>query len=233
MEFLYTDPYLMEELAVGIVTGLTSSLPSVAFGILTYVFTALTLYTVATRRGIEKAWLSWVPVLNVWILGSLSDQYRYVVKGEIKSRRKSLLILNVLTSVFSLLICIVCVVMVVELASGTIRGFSDDRIMEMMVGPLIAVVGLCLPLIGTAIAGLVIRYMALYDLYVSMDPANCVVFIVLSILINVTEPFFLFFNRNRDDGMPPRKQEPVHIPEPEYQQYYQPQQDTWQDRDYL
>ena len=31
-------------------------------------------------------------------------------------------------------------------------------------------------------------------------------FLVLSILFGVTEPFFLFFSRNKDDGMPPRKQ---------------------------
>jgi len=72
--------------------------------------------------------------------------------------------------------------------------------------------------------------MALYDLYTSMDPANCVVFIVLSILINVTEPFFLFFNRNRDDGMPPRKQEPSYIPDMEYTASYYSDQEP---RDYL
>ena len=29
---------------------------------------------------------------------------------------------------------------------------------------------------------------------------------VLSILFSVSKPFFLFFSRNKDDGMPPRKQ---------------------------
>lgn len=230
MRFMYSDPYLMEELLLGILTGLTSSLPSIAFGIATYVLTSLALYTVAARRGISRPWLSWIPVVNVWVIGSLSDQYRYVVKGQIKSKRKSLLILNILTAVFSMLICVICVVMVVELVNGANFGADEDQIMEMVLGPAIAIVGLCLPLMGTSIAAMVIRYMALYDLYVSMDPANSVVFIVLSILISVTEPFFLFFNRHRDDGMPPRKQEPSYIPDMEYTTPYYSEQEP---KDYL
>ena len=71
---------------------------------------------------------------------------------------------------------------------------------------------MCLPLIGISIAYAVFRYMALYDIYKSLDPANCVLFLVLSILFGVTEPFFLFFSRNKDDGMPPRKQPVVDTP---------------------
>ena len=47
--------------------------------------------------------------------------------------------------------------------------------------------------------------MALYDVYRSMDPNNAVLYLVLSILFRPTEPFFLFFNREKDLGMPPRK----------------------------
>ena len=224
MQFLFSDTYLMEELLMGIVTGLTSSIPSIAFGIATYVFTALAMYTVAARRGISKPWLSWIPVVNVWVLGSLSDQYRYVVKGQYKSKRKILLVLNILTYVLSALSLIVCGVMVVELAGSVMHMVGEEKMMQSVLGPLVAILGLTLPLIGVSIAQLIIRYMALYDLYVSMDPANAVVFIVLSILIHVTEPFFLFFNRNRDDGMPPRKPEPAYIP---YVEYEQPEQ-TWQ-----
>ena len=57
-----------------------------------------------------------------------------------------------------------------------------------------------------SIAYAVFRYMALYDIYKSLDPENCVLFLVLSILFGVTEPFFLFFSREKDGGMPPRKQ---------------------------
>ena len=56
-----------------------------------YVLEALSLYTIAQRRGIRKPWLAWIPVVNVWIVGSISDQYQYVVNRRIQNRRKVLL----------------------------------------------------------------------------------------------------------------------------------------------
>ena len=53
-----------------------------------YVLEALSLYTIAQRRGIRKPWLAWIPVVNVWIVGSISDQYQYVVNRRIQNRRK-------------------------------------------------------------------------------------------------------------------------------------------------
>ena len=224
----YEYAYMMEELlGTGILSALLSGIPSGLFGIATYVLTSLGLYTVAQRRGLNRPWLAWIPVVNCWILGSLSDQYRYVVKGEVKSKRKVLLILNILMSVLSAAMIVVCIAMVVNITGSAMRGsISESRIMEMVLGPVVGIVGLSLPLAGIAIAFAVIRYMALYDIYRSMDPVNCVLFTVLSILFGVTEPFFLFFNRNKDLGMPPRRQEYVYN-EPEYQQ--QPIPEFWEE----
>ena len=67
-------------------------------------------------------------------------------------------------------------------------------------------VGFALPLAVAAVAAAVIRFIALYDLYRSLEPDNAVLFLVLSILFSITEPFFLFFNRDKDVGMPPRRE---------------------------
>ena len=64
----HADPYLMEELIFTLIPVLTSGIPSVLLGIASYVLTSMALYSLASRRGIGKAWLSWVPVLNVWIV---------------------------------------------------------------------------------------------------------------------------------------------------------------------
>ena len=95
-------------------------------------------------------------------------------------------------------------------------------------GPLLSMLGLCLPMAGIGIAYTILYYMALYDVYKSLDPSNCVLYLVLSILIGVTQPFFLFFNRSKDGGMPPRQQEPAAIP-PQYTQYSAPQDSAPQD----
>ena len=66
-----------------------------AFAVLSYVFQSLGMYTIAKRRGIHNPWLAWVPVGSSWLLGSISDQYHYVVKGEERSKRKVLLGLQI------------------------------------------------------------------------------------------------------------------------------------------
>lgn len=201
-----------EDLTLGILSGLLTGIPSLLLGIASYVLTALALYVIARRRGLNKPWLAWIPVVNCWILGSLSDQYHYVVKGENKCKRKVLLILNLINAVIGLMITILGTVLLVQIISGAAHGAGSAAMMEMVMGPLVGMMGLCLPLVGVAIAILIIRYMALYDLYKSMDPSNCVLFLVLSILVSVTEPFFLFFNRDKDLGMPPRRDACADIP---------------------
>ena len=202
----HIDAY-MEEAAM-LLPFLTSAFPSTLLGIAAYVLSSLALYTLATRRGIDKAWLSWVPVLNVWIIGSLSDQYRYVVKGQYKSKRKVLLILNLINAAVALILLIVAVSVSVELTTGAIYGVRGNELWNSVLGSALGATGLALTMGGISIAAAVIRYMALYDIYVSMDPANSVLFLVLSIIFNGTEAFFLFFSRNRDDGMPPRREAP-------------------------
>ena len=230
----YEYAYIMEEvLDMGIVPALISGVPSSLFGIATYVLTALALYTIAQRRGLNRPWLAWIPVVNCWIVGSLSDQYRYVVKGENKSKRKVLLTLQILMVVMGIALAAVAIAMVFGAVGGAINGFDESRIMETVLGPLVGIVGMCLPMAGISIAYAVIYYMALYDIYRSMDPVNCVLFTVLSILFHVTEPFFLFFNRNKDLGMPPRRQEYTYA-QPE-RQWQEPAYESWEqeNKDYL
>ncbi len=208
-----------EAMMTGLLSGLNAAIriPSTLLSIASYVLTALALYTLAKRRGLNKPWLAWIPVADCWLLGSLSDQYRYVVKGENKGKRKALLTLSIISFVLALMIAILAVVMVVQGITGFTGNVSESQILEMILGPALGLLGLCLPLVGVSIAFVIIRYMALYDVYKSMDPSNCVMFLVLSIIFSVTEPFFLFFNRNKDQGMPPRRNAPPQDPQPAYE----------------
>lgn len=231
MSSYYEYAYAADELlGAGVISGLLSGIPSMLISIATYVLTALALYTIAKRRGIGKPWLAWIPVVDVWILGSISDQYRYVVKGENKSKRKALLVLSIIMSALSVAMICVAVVMIVGVVGGMIRGASDMEMMEQILGPVVGVLGLCLPLVGVAIAYTIIYFMALYDVYTSCEPGNNVLFLVLSILIGVTRPFFLFFSRKKDNGMPPRRPEPA-----SYAPLQEPEKEPWEqeNKDYL
>ena len=190
MDFFYYGDILMTT-----VMSLLTALPSMLLGIASWVLSAVAIYVIARRRGLTKPWLAWVPVVNVWLLGSLSDQYQYVVKRKNTSRRKWLLALNLVKPVLGAL---VTGFGIAAFAPGAYYGVDWQAAM--------VAVGFALPMAVAAVAAAVIRYIALYDLYRSLDPANAVLFLVLSILFNITEPFFLFFNRDKDAGMPPRRE---------------------------
>ena len=205
MSFIYSA--LEEGSIFDLLLALFSGIPAGTLSIICYVFSAIALYTIARRRGIHHAWLSWVPVLNCWILGSISDQYQYVVRGQIKSKRKTLLLLNLLQAILTICIVFVSIGILWDLA-GTVMHSMEFYQLHPLFKPFLGLLALLLPLICISIAFTVIRFIALYDAFRSLDPNNSVLFLVLSILFSVTEAFFLFFNREKDKGMPPRRDAP-------------------------
>ena len=170
-------------------------------GLVAWVLGAIALYSMAKRRGIHHAWLSWIPVGNLWILGSLADQYRYVAHGEVKNKRKALLILSLIQVVLTIIMSVVIVMAIFRVLGMTTGSYTEDQMFEMIFGSIMGVLFMILPMMGVGLAVLIIRYMALYDVFRSAVPENAVMFLVLSIFFKITEPFFLFFNRLKDDGM--------------------------------
>lgn len=230
-----------EQEIIMLIPGLISGIPSGLLGIASYVLTSLAIYTISRRRGLRNPWLAWIPVANCWLIGSLSDQYSYVVKREDKSKRKWLLALNLLMSGLILAIIVIGISMIGSAVFGSYH--NPEMILSRIMGPALGMAGLALPLAGVAIAYAVIYYIALYDIYKSLDPDNAVLFLVLSVIFRVTEPFFLFFNRDKDKGMPPRRQqnvceeppqEPVYE-QPEYQSVPEQQERFWEneEKDFL
>ena len=178
------------------------------FAIALYIFRSMGVYSIATRRGLNHPWFAWFPVVNRYLLGSLSDQYQYVVKGKNKNKRKWLLGLSIALAVLYAVLMVLVVGMVINLVRDAMAGFSEPKMANMVLRSAPGVLAAVVPVLVVAISLAVIRYIALYDVYASVDPGNSVMYIILSILFSVTEPFFLFFNRKKDDGMPPRREEP-------------------------
>ena len=219
----------MEEFGslVTIIDLITSSI-SFLLSVGTYVLTALGLYTIAQRRGINKPWLAWIPVVNVWTLGCISDQYRYVVKGEKKSKRKVLIGLNIAQAVCVLVFFVLMIVMIVDVAGMAMANPSEQEIITAVLGSMGGMLLMFIPMVGISLATTIITYMALYDVYTSCDPKNNVTFLVLSILFSITQPFFIFFSRKKDLGMPPRRPDPMQYMPPQQNNWQNPQQDAYQ-----
>ena len=208
--------YIFDGLGAGVAAFYTVySLVVSSLGIAAYVLRALGVYSIAKRRGINHPWMSWVPVLDLWVLGCISDQYQYVVNGKVKNKRKWMLGLNIALAVLYIAFFVFCGVAVFSAVSGITGSMGTEKLVAALMGPAVGLLLGLIPLVGIAIALMVIRYIALYDLYTSCTPQNNVLFLVLSIFFSVTEPFFLFFIRTKDEGMPPRRQQP------QFEQIYQ------------
>ena len=153
------------------------------FGIPGYVLTGISLYSIANRRGLERPWMAWVPGMNVYLLGCISDQYQAIVRGKNKNKRIAILLL--------------LLVQMVAFCDMHIWAPSSPEISDLLPFLLIFV-----PVWCACAATVVISFFALYDVYVSCDPKNAVLFLVLSIVFAITQPVFLFVCRKKDLGFP-------------------------------
>lgn len=185
---------------------------SLGLGLVMYIFLSLSLFTLAKRRGILHPGLAWVPVCGArWIMGSLADQYVYFTEGKIKYQRRLLLWLEV--GMYVLL------GLFFALVGGLVAGAVIQNETQAVTMAIWMLLGYFL-LLAEAIVFAVFQYIALYRIYKSCDPKNTTLFLVLSILFNITMPFFLFACRKKDLGMPQPEapegepaEEPTQLPE--------------------
>ena len=204
--------YNLEEILEGMGSVAAANSVTSLFTLAAYVLGAIALFTMAKRRGINHAWLSWIPIGNNWILGSLADQYRYVSRREVKNKRKSLLTLSIIQIVMNLIFFGAIIGFAVKLALGGMDSATEEEMFAAIGGLFLGIMLLCIPIAGVGIAHIIIRFMALYDVYQSCAPGNATMFLVLSIFFRITEPFFLFFNREKDTGMVQNNQNTCQTP---------------------
>ena len=176
-------------------------------GIALYVLQALGLYTLAQRRGIRKSWMAWVPVLNLWTLGSLSDQYRYVVRRQFRSRRKWLLGLSAAGCVLGLIGSVLYTGSVFSMLFRlpTVETVRDLMYMLQTQPVLMTAAGISCVACGLNLVLAFLRWVCLHDVYASCLPEKKALYTLLSVLLPVTVPFLLFACRGKDGGMPPRR----------------------------
>ena len=180
---------------------------SLAVSAVFYILQSVGYYQTAKRRGISNPWLAWVPVGVNWIMGCVSDQYQYVVKGRVCNKRKGMLVLSVILLITSIFFGVAyCVFLWNSLGSDMVQ---PENIM--VTGLLTVLSGLLMT--GVSIALTVLQYITLYDLFASCEPKNAVLFIILSIIFNFTLPIFVCICRNKDAGMPPRKEPAQAVPQ--------------------
>ena len=223
MNYSYQYTGQMEEDVISVILSVVMSmLMGGGTALVTYIFRSLGVYSIAKRRGLNRPWLAWIPVADHWLLGCVSDQYQYVVKDKNTNRRKWLLGLRIVLFVLTVVVSASLVSALFVAASSAVQGLPESRIMVQLTKRLMTSAIWMLPLLVVSIAEAVFYYMSTYDIYRSTDPRNSVLYLIISIFFRITEPFFLFFNRNRDEGMPPRKTVPVTEEPSRWEPYEEP-----------
>lgn len=207
------------EMEMFVMSYLISLIFSLGISLIRYVFTSLGYYTLAKRRGINHPWLAWVPLGNMWILGSLSDQYRYVTRGQVTNKRKVLLGMDIAALAMAVLLMVLTVNIVIE-AIPMMDQFNVSEAQIASVGvKALGMLAICFAVLVLSIIAMVFMYIAIFDVFRSCDPNSSVLFLVLTILLSIVYPFLVFACRNKDLGMPPRTvtppvQQPVYNPQP-------------------
>ena len=126
------------------------------------------------------------------MLGCISDQYRYVTRGETVHRRMWLLVLPVLKIIAfgaAAVVGIFCILLDAQAGGALSTSFWFLAVLFLAVW----------------LAQYVLEQMAAYDLFCSSNPETAALFLILSILIPCLRPVFIFVDREKELGMPPRQ----------------------------
>ena len=175
------DPFLR----VWMIICITSVSASYIYLALSYILSSLSLHTIAKNRGILHPWLAWIPVGNLWILGSISDKYQSEVNG--KQRRRRILLLWLPVAGIA--------TFVLALVSGT-HMTGIDQSFEIPL--LIAYVITLLSSVAAFNVTTVFAHISLYDVYKSCVPERTMAYLMVGIFVNVTPPFFLLSCRKQE-----------------------------------
>lgn len=165
---------------------------SITAAAVSYVFLAMGLQQIAKSRGINNPWFAWIPVLRGWLLGCISDQYRFVARGSTTHRRTWLVALPALEVVLWIISFFVGVFHLILSAEP---GSALDTTSVVMLALLSLV----------RIAYFILENMAVYDLHRSCNPENAGLFLVLGMVIPCFRALVVYMNREKELGMPPRK----------------------------
>ena len=125
-----------------------------------YILSALGLMRLARRRGIPNPWLSWIPVANIWLAGSLVDEYD-LRQGKITRWRTALTALMALTLVL-------IVLYIVELLKMAI--IADDTYYAENLGLALRALVIAIAMAGASTATKGCTMVCLYKVYESTVP---------------------------------------------------------------
>ncbi len=170
----------------------------IMFGVAMYLCQSIGLSTIARRHGLGSPGLAWIPLGNLWVLGSISDQYRQVTFEQGQNKKRTLLWLG--------LSCFTAVVLFAAGIWAAASGILETRYPDL--SPVAAGMGFTALFLLAGALWLLLRinaYIALFDLLRSCEPGKAMVYLLLCIIVYAAQPFVVLALRNKDNGIPLRR----------------------------
>ena len=174
--------------------------------VLSYVFYSLGMDAISRRRGLAHPWLSWVPFVSCFQLGTIADHYKLTRLERQGIMRWVLLVLGTVNAVVIGGIIFLFVLIAAEVTFGLLSLgliFIDERFVmalqqnaELLGLTIIFSPLLCLPY-------WIAKFVAQYQLFKSCRPDLALVFLIISILVPFVTPVLIMVCKDRDDGMVP------------------------------
>ncbi len=174
-----------------------------AWTLVNYIISSLSLFTIAKRRGIPNYGLAWVPVANLWTLGSIADQYDGS-RGLTRKWRHVLLWLTLSGIIVYIVVCIGAFASVFASSIYEARTYqpSSDMLNPAMIAAFMIMI------VGFTCYGMLLaacntcKAICTFKLFESARPTKAVMLLLLSLLVPFAAPFCLLACRNKDLGMP-------------------------------
>ncbi len=228
-------------------------------GLVIYVFNSLGIMFLANKLGLKNGWLGFIPFASTYKFGQVADECSKRM-GERKTYAKLLLAFEI--AIYALFIPFIVVFIMLFKLAGIINntdyyGYGgefvpggeslivSDGAVTMAIFALIILL-IYLAIIAVAIVMAVFRYIALYKIFKYEAPNNSVLYIVLSIVFNISWIFLFVTSLKKDisktdepilnqpydyiEANPSPEQEPVYaVPEASAPNVYMPPEENTQE----
>ena len=174
--------------------------------VLSYVLYSLGMDTISRRRGLAHPWLSWVPFISCFQLGTIVDHYKLTRLERQGIMRWVLLFFGFVNAavIVGALTLLVGIAVEAVLGVATFGFLFLDELyfnvfnqnFEQFILAITCLPFLCLPY-------WIDKFVAQYQLFKSCRPDLALVFLIISILVPFVTPVLIMVCKERDDGMVP------------------------------
>lgn len=171
-----------------------------AVAVLSYVFSSIGMYTLAKKRGMKNAFLAFIPVASIYLLGKIADDINVTMNKKSNYGQK-------------LLVTCIPIIVVSELYSvfAGVSAYVVSEFSRLPIYILMVILLVCLVVVVLGVFFLVYMYMCLYKIFKEYSPKKSKTMLVLSILFPILGDIFIFAIRNNKSGYQKWREEQLAI----------------------